>query len=130
MDFKIGVADFRRDRIIMIVFHGRKDIFGLAVLAGPSLGRGPYDPVRLSVVFECEIHITHVHVGGELRFEGIFFPAAAARVIIEGIGDGIEDGRLACAGRAADEEKRLVLELREVQRRFPFVGAECVHFQF
>ena len=84
----------------------------------------PEDPVLAAAAGEGEVDI-----GGRILsgiFAGQVFAAAvaAARLPVQGIDDGIEQGRLPRSGVTGDEVQSALPEFREVQRRDAGIGAE------
>ncbi len=73
------------------------------------------DGVALSPHLEFQFHEGGGSGLGVLAAEHGPFPDAAAGMVVEGVGDGVEEGGLACAGVAGDEVEAAFAQLGEFQ---------------
>ena len=135
MDGGFHVFDFGDDGA---VGHGedsvglyRRGLVGAGLAQGRALVFGiPADGVLLAAVGEGQLHIGGIGGLDVFGAEHVGLSAVAAGLAIEGEGDGVENGGLACAGVAGDQVQAPGAESFKIQLLDPGVGAEAGHGQF
>ena len=94
------------------------------------LFRGPGHFVGTVLVPEGEPDFRLPVRGGVVAAQGPVVPEIPAGGAVQGKGDGIQDGGLAAAGGAGDQEKPVLPQPGEINGFLPGVGAEGVHYKF
>ena len=101
-----------------------------ALFRRPLVLRIPADGIDLAAVGEDQLHLRGGLRLGILGTEHGRVPVVPAGLPVEGIGDGVKDGGLACAGVSGDEVKPLFPQPLQVHDHLPGIGAEGGYRQF
>ena len=97
---------------------------------GPLVFGIPADGVAFAAVGEGQLHVCGVGGAHIFGAEHVGLAAVAAGLAVEGEGDGVENGGLACAGVAGDQVQAPGAQSLKIQLLDPGVGAEAGHGQF
>lgn len=103
---------------------------GLALVARPAVGHLAEHAVAPTLGLEHELHRRRLVVAREMAAQQPRLRAVlAARRAVEGVAERVEDGRLARAGLAGDDEQPSAAQLLEVDRLLVAIGPEGRHAQ-